>query len=43
MVSRNDWLKMIRDCRGNPVQLTIVRDKQQQTLTMTAGTAKKKS
>lgn len=43
MVSRNDWLKMIRDCRGNPVQLTIVRDKQQQSLTMTAGTPKKKS
>lgn len=43
MVSRNDWLKMIRDYRGNPVQLTIVRDKQQQSLTMIAGAAKKKS
>jgi serine protease Do len=37
MVTRNDWLKAIRNNRGKQVQVTIMRDKQQQTLTMSAG------
>lgn len=41
MVSRGDWLKAIRNSRGSAVQLTIVRDKQQQTLAITAGPKKK--
>jgi serine protease Do len=43
MVSRSDWQKAIRNHRGTPVQLTIMRDKQQMTLTMIAGEHKKKS
>jgi serine protease Do len=38
MVTRNDWLKAIRNNRGKQVQVTIMRDKQEQTLTMSAGT-----
>jgi S1-C subfamily serine protease len=40
MITRNDWLKMIRNNRGKQVQVTIMRDKQEQTLTMSAGTPK---
>jgi S1-C subfamily serine protease len=42
MVNRNDWQKVIHNSRGQWVQLTIVRNKQQQLLTMTAGQPKKK-
>jgi serine protease Do len=42
MTSRNDWLKAIRNHRGQPVQVTIMRNKQEQILTMSAGKPKKK-
>lgn len=41
MITRDDWLKAIRANRGKAVQLTIVRNKQQQTLTMVAGSPKR--
>ncbi|HEV2272694.1 MAG TPA: PDZ domain-containing protein [Acidobacteriaceae bacterium] len=41
MVSRDDWFKAIRNNRGKLVLVTIMRDKQQQTLTMSAGQPKK--
>jgi serine protease Do len=42
MTSRNDWLKAIRNHRGEPVQVTVMRNKQEQVLTMSAGKPKKK-
>jgi S1-C subfamily serine protease len=42
MTSRNDWLKAIRNHRGQPVQVTVMRNKQEQVLTMSAGKPKKK-
>ncbi len=42
IVSRNDWLKSIHRYRGQVVEVTIVRDKQQQTVAMSAGTPPKK-
>jgi S1-C subfamily serine protease len=42
MTSRNDWLKAIRSHRGQPVQVTIMRNKQEQVLIMGAGKLKKK-
>jgi serine protease Do len=41
MITRNDWLKALRNNRGKQVQVTIIRNKQEQTLTMSAGTPKK--
>jgi serine protease Do len=41
MTSRNDWLKAIRNHRGQPVQVTIMRNKQELALTMSAGKPKK--
>jgi S1-C subfamily serine protease len=41
MTSRNDWLKAIRNHRGQLVQVTVMRNKQEMTLTMSAGHAKK--
>ena len=41
MTSRNDWLKAIRNHRGQPVEVTIMRNKQEQILTMSAGKPKK--
>lgn len=41
MVTRGDWLKAIRNNRGKLVQLTIMRNKREQTLTMPAGMLKK--
>jgi serine protease Do len=41
MTSRNDWLKAIRNHRGQQVQVTVMRDKQEQVLTMSAGKPKK--
>ena len=40
MTSKNDWLKAIRD-RGQLVQVTVMRNKQEQTLTMSTGKPKK--
>src|SRR5271156_441613 len=34
MTSRSDWLKAIRNHRGQPVQVTVMRNKQEQILTM---------
>jgi serine protease Do len=42
MANRNDWLKAIRNHRGQSVQVTIMRNKQEQVLTMSAGKPKKK-
>jgi serine protease Do len=41
MTSRNDWLKAIRNHRGQMVQVTVMRNKQEMTLTMSAGHPKK--
>ncbi len=37
MFGRNDWLKVLRAHRGHLVQVTVVRNKQEQVLTMSAG------
>jgi len=42
MTSRSDWFKVLRNHRGQPVQVTIMRNKQEQVLTMSAGKLKKK-
>jgi serine protease Do len=42
MASRNDWLKAIRSHRGQMVQVTVMRNKQEQVLTMSAGKPKNK-
>jgi S1-C subfamily serine protease len=41
MISRNDWLKAIHAYRGQVVQVTIVRNKEEQTVPMSAGAPKK--
>jgi S1-C subfamily serine protease len=41
ITSKNDWLKAIRNHRGHPVQVTVMRNKQEQILTMSAGKPKK--
>jgi S1-C subfamily serine protease len=41
MRTRNDWVKAIRKHRGKLVQVTVMRSKQEQTLTMSAGKLKK--
>jgi membrane-associated protease RseP (regulator of RpoE activity) len=41
MTSRNDWAKAIRRNRGKLVQVTIMRNKQELVLPMTAGKFKK--
>jgi S1-C subfamily serine protease len=42
MTSRNDWLKAIHDHRGQMVQVTVMRNKQELVLTMSAGKPKNK-
>jgi serine protease Do len=42
IVSRNDWFKYIHRYRGQVVEVTIVRDKQEQTVAMSAGAPPKK-
>jgi S1-C subfamily serine protease len=42
MRSRNDWAKAIRRRRGHLVQVTVMRNKQEQVLTMSAGKLKNK-
>ena len=39
----NDWLKAMREHKGKPVQVTVLRNKQEQTLTLTPSDPKKKS
>jgi serine protease Do len=41
MTSKNDWLRAIRNHRGHPVQVTVMRNKQELVLTMGAGKLKK--
>ena len=41
MTSKNDWLKAIRNHRGHAVQLTVMRNKQELILSMSAGKQKK--
>src|ERR1700678_2454098 len=41
MTSKNDWFKAIRNHRGQMVQVTVMRNKQEQILTMSAGKPKK--
>jgi serine protease Do len=41
ITSKSDWLKAIRNHRGHPVQVTVMRNKQEQMLTMSAGKPKK--
>jgi serine protease Do len=41
MKTRNDWLKALRKHRGKQVQVTVMRNKQELTLTMSAGKLKK--
>ncbi len=41
MTSKNDWLKAIRNHRGHAVQVTVMRNKQELILTMSAGKQKK--
>jgi len=42
MASRSDWFKALHNNRGKQVQLTVMRDKKEQKLTMQAGESKKK-
>jgi len=41
MTSRSDWAKALRRHRGKLVQVTVMRNKQEQVLTMSAGKLKK--
>jgi len=41
MTSRSDWAKALRRHRGKLVQVTVMRNKQEQFLTMSAGKLKK--
>jgi serine protease Do len=41
MTSKGDWVKAIRNHRGRLVQVTVMRNKQEQVLTMSAGKLKK--
>ena len=43
VTSPNDWLKTMREHKGKPVQVTVLRNKQEQTLTLTPSDPKKKS
>ncbi len=38
----NDWLRSMREHKGKPVQVTVLRNKQEQTLNITPGAPKKK-
>jgi len=42
MASKGDWVKAIRNHRGHLVQVTVMRNKQEQVLTMSAGKLKNK-
>jgi serine protease Do len=41
MTSKNDWVKAVRNHRGQQVQVTVMRNKQEQILFMNAGKPKK--
>ena len=42
MTSKGDWVKALRNHRGQLVQVTVMRNKQEQVLTMSAGKPKNK-
>jgi S1-C subfamily serine protease len=42
MTSKGDWVKALRNHRGQLVQVTVMRNKQEQVLTMSAGKLKNK-
>jgi S1-C subfamily serine protease len=42
MTSKGDWVKALRNHRGRLVQVTVMRNKQEQVLTMSAGKLKNK-
>jgi serine protease Do len=42
MTSKSDWIKALRNHRGQLVQVTVMRNKQEQVLTMSAGKPKNK-
>jgi serine protease Do len=42
MATTNQWLRTIRASKGKPVQLTVIRDRRENTVTMTAGRGKSK-
>jgi serine protease Do len=42
MTSKGDWVKAIRNHRGHLVQVTVMRNKQEQVLSMSAGKLKNK-
>jgi serine protease Do len=42
MASRSDWLKTLHNNRGKQVQVTVMRNKKEQTLSLQAGERKKK-
>jgi hypothetical protein len=42
IATRSDWLKGIRSRHRQPFQVTIMRNKQEQVLTMSVGKSKKK-
>jgi S1-C subfamily serine protease len=41
--SRADWLRSLQNSHGKPIAVTVLRDKQEQTLTLTVSSAKKHS
>lgn len=43
VVSLSDWEKAIRLNHGKPIQITVIRDKQERTLTMVAGGSRSKT
>jgi hypothetical protein len=42
MASRSDWLKALHNNRGKQVQITVMRNKKEQTMSLQAGEPKKK-
>jgi S1-C subfamily serine protease len=42
VATTSQWMKLLHENRGKPVQLTVVRNRQEQTVSMMAGEAKKK-
>jgi S1-C subfamily serine protease len=43
LVSTNDWAKAIRNSQGHPLTIVVMRDKKQQTLTLTPDSKKRSS
>jgi S1-C subfamily serine protease len=43
LTSSSDWLKVVRENRGKPVHVVVLRDKKEQTLTLVPDTKKRSS